>query len=70
MSNFGSRARPGPTLVAGTATLIVALAFAIPVIASHPEVSLPGSDFEIDTNANLKLDDAAPSIDWAGVARR
>ena len=36
--------------------------------ASHPEVSLAGSDFEIDTNANLKVDDAAPSIDWASVA--
>jgi hypothetical protein len=35
--------------------------------ASHPEVSLPGSDFEIDTDANLKVDDAAPSIDWASV---
>ncbi|HEX2741367.1 MAG TPA: hypothetical protein VHM69_13055 [Rubrobacter sp.] len=35
--------------------------------ASHPEVSLAGSDFEIDTNANLKVDDAAPSIDWASV---
>jgi hypothetical protein len=36
--------------------------------ASHPEVSLAGSDFEIDTDANLKVDDAAPSIDWASVA--
>ena len=30
------------------------LLFATAVLASHPEVSLPGSDFEIDTNANLK----------------
>ncbi|GAA4678501.1 hypothetical protein Prum_042900 [Phytohabitans rumicis] len=36
--------------------------------ASHPEVSLPGSNFEIDTDANLKVDDPAPSIDWASVA--
>ena len=36
-------------------------------LASHPEVSLAGSNFEIDTDANLKLDDAAPSIDWASV---
>src|SRR5215207_7826506 len=35
--------------------------------ASHPEVSLAGSDFEIDTNANLKVDDPSPSIDWASV---
>ena len=35
--------------------------------ASHPEVSLPGSDFEIDTDANLRLDDPAPSEDWASI---
>jgi uncharacterized surface anchored protein len=35
--------------------------------ASHPEVSLSGSNFEIDTDANLKVDDATPSIDWASV---
>ncbi len=35
--------------------------------ASHPEVSLPGSNFEIDTDANLRADDPAPSIDWANV---
>jgi len=40
------------------------LALAVPAIASHPEASLPGSNFEIDLNANLKVDDAAPSIDW------
>ena len=37
------------------------------VLASHPEASLPGSNFEIDVNANLKSDDGAPSTDWAGV---
>jgi hypothetical protein len=36
--------------------------------ASHPEVSLPGSNFEIDTDANLKVDDPSPSIDWANVS--
>jgi hypothetical protein len=35
--------------------------------ASHPEASLAGSNFEIDIDANLKVDDAAPSIDWAAV---
>jgi hypothetical protein len=44
------------------------MAFAVTATASHPEVSLPGSNFEIDTNANLKVDDAAPSIDWASVS--
>jgi hypothetical protein len=38
------------------------------VLAAHPEVSLPGSNFEIDTDANLKLDDASPSLDWANVS--
>jgi hypothetical protein len=38
-----------------------------PAAASHPEVSLPGSDFEIDTDANLRLDDPAPSQDWASI---
>src|SRR4030095_7348525 len=41
---------------------------AVPALASHPEVSLPGSNFEIDTNANLKQDDPTPSIDWASVS--
>jgi uncharacterized surface anchored protein len=45
----------------------LALAYVVPAAASHPEVSLPGSNFEIDTDANLKVDDPAPSIDWAGV---
>lgn len=41
----------------------------VPAIATanHPEASLPGSNFEIDVNANLKVDDPAPSTDWAGV---
>lgn len=50
-----------------TALLGGSVLFAAPSSASHPEVSLPGSDFEIDTDANLRLDDPAPSIDWATV---
>ena len=38
-----------------------------PAQAAGP-LSLPGSNFEIDTNANLKVDAAAPSIDWASVS--
>ena len=38
-----------------------------PLSRTHPEVSLPGSNFEIDPNANLRVDDPAPSIDWASV---
>jgi Prealbumin-like fold domain len=56
--------RPLIALVAITAMIMVGIPGAL---ASHPEVSLPGSNFEIDTNANLKVDDPAPSIDWASV---
>jgi hypothetical protein len=47
--------------------IAAALVLVLPAAASHPEVSLPGSNFEIDTNANLKVDDPSPSIDWASV---
>ena len=51
-----------------TAVLGLLLAYVMPAAASHPEVSLAGSNFEIDTDANLKVDDPAPSIDWASVS--
>jgi hypothetical protein len=44
------------------------LVLVLPAAASHPEVSLSGSNFEIDTDANLKVDDPTPSIDWANVS--
>jgi hypothetical protein len=47
--------------------MAVGLVLGLPAMASHPEVSLAGSDFEIDVDANLKVDDPAPSIDWASV---
>ena len=47
--------------------LLASLLMVVPALASHPEVSLAGSDFEIDTDANLKVDDPAPSLDWASV---
>ena len=50
-----------------TVVLGMLLAYVLPASASHPEVSLAGSNFEIDTDANLKVDDPAPSTDWAGV---
>jgi hypothetical protein len=62
--------RPIRALVLVTVVLGLLLAYVLPAAASHPEVSLPGSDFEIDTDANLKVDDPAPSIDWAGVAEK
>jgi hypothetical protein len=50
-----------------TVVLGLLVAYVIPASASHPEVSLAGSNFEIDVDANLKVDDPAPSIDWANV---
>ncbi|MDO8150361.1 collagen binding domain-containing protein [Isoptericola sp. b408] len=43
------------------------LAQAVPALASHPLASLPDSDFEIDVDANLVVDDGAPWMDWASV---
>ena len=53
--------------------VVFVLALAVAMVpglasASHPEASLPPSNFEIDTNANLKLDDPAPSVDWGSLA--
>lgn len=53
-------------LVAVVATWTL-LAGAI-ALAGHPESSLTGSNFEIDNDANLKLDDASPSVDWGSLA--
>ncbi|GGI48111.1 hypothetical protein BCL57_002825 [Agromyces flavus] len=40
-----------------------------PAFASHGLVSLAGSNFEIDADANLKVDHTAPpSLDWANVS--
>jgi uncharacterized surface anchored protein len=65
-SGRSQRLRSVVTALFAVTAMIIALG--IPVaLASHPEVSLAGSNFEIDTDANLKLDDVAPSIDWASV---
>jgi Prealbumin-like fold domain len=49
--------------------LVTASLAILPAFASHPEASLAGSNFEIDEDANLKVDDPAPpSLDWANVA--
>ncbi|MGH8823345.1 MAG: prealbumin-like fold domain-containing protein [Jiangellaceae bacterium] len=37
-------------------------------MASHPLATLAGSNFEIDVDANLKLDDAPPAVDWGVLA--
>jgi hypothetical protein len=59
--------RPIRALLLITVVLGLVLAYVLPASASHPEASLAGSNFEIDVNANLKVDDPAPSIDWASV---
>ena len=66
LSKSSPRARSRWLVLTGTVGMML-LVLATAVLASHPEVSLVGSNFEIDTNANLKVDDAAPSIDWASV---
>lgn len=51
--------------IASPVILVLAMA-STGAFASHPEASLPGSNFEIDVDANLKVDDAG-SLDWANV---
>jgi hypothetical protein len=48
--------------------LAIAAATALTVVLTASSASLPGSNFEIDTNANLKLDGSSPAIDWATVS--
>ena len=58
------------------ALMAAALVIVLPATASHPEVSLAGSNFEIDTDANLKLNTHLPrstglaSLKPAGRTRR
>jgi hypothetical protein len=68
MKLTGSRRSRTRALLLVTVVLGLVLAYVIPASASHDEVSLGGSNFEIDTDANLKVDDPAPSTDWAGVS--
>lgn len=66
MSRSSYRRRGRAALIAAVSVALVftpAMAF-----ASHPEVSLPGSNFEIDTDANIKVDDGGSSLDWANVS--
>lgn len=48
------------------ALMAAALVLVLPAAASHPEVTLPNSTFEIDTDANLIVDDAG-NLDWESV---
>ncbi len=62
-----SRRRGGRIAVVAISLIGGSLILAQPSLASHPEASLPGSNFEIDVDANLKQDDPSPSIDWASI---
>lgn len=56
--------------VAIAALAVLALGIvAVPALASHEEASLEGSNFEIDVDANLKVDDTDDplSLDWENV---
>lgn len=67
-AGFGPRIprRLLPMVGLGLLSLLAGL-LAYPAQAAHPEASLPGSNFELDLNANLVVDDAFPSLDWANV---
>ena len=61
-----ARRKLGPGLL-GLLLLGASLAWAQVALASHGTVSLSDSNFEIDNDANLKVDDPSPSRDWANV---
>jgi Prealbumin-like fold domain len=67
MNSSKLRRRIGRPGVIAISVAVLLVSSVIQAAASHPEASLAGSNFEIDVDANLKLDDAAPSIDWATV---
>ena len=70
MKWLSKRARRSSRLTAITLALVLvaSVVATVPALASHPEASLAGSNFELDTDANLKLNDASPSIDWSTVS--
>ena len=66
-ASAGLRTRRGK-LVATVAALVLGATLVPTLAGASDDASLPGSDFEIDNNANLKRDHAAPSMDWATVS--
>ncbi len=51
----------------GIFALVVAAAVGLTLALTASSASLPNSNFEIDTNANLVRDGAPPAIDWVNV---
>lgn len=65
---LGNRRMRRIAAVAGVGALVLTGVAAGPALAGHGDVSLSGSNFEIDIDANLKVDHASPpSLDWANV---
>jgi hypothetical protein len=62
------RTRAGLAVLA-SAALVSSLVGQQLAFADHPVVTLTGSNFEIDVDANLRVDHASPSIDWASVGQ-
>lgn len=54
-------------LTALVMAILAALVVVVPAFASHYQASLEGSDFEIDHDANLRVDSPSPLQDWASV---
>ena len=67
MTAIRKRVGPRRRKIAFWTTLVLMTAGLVLVI-SAAAVSLPGSNFEIDNNANLRVDGAAPALDWANVS--
>lgn len=67
MRGLFNRPRRGRLPFALGVVIVAMLSGAIFAIASHGVASLPGSNFEIDNDANLKVDDPPDWTDWAGV---
>jgi len=68
MDGWLSRLRTRRLRFAALIGVVAALSFTVVAIATHGDSTLAGSNFEIDDDANLKLDHVAPSVDWNTVA--
>ncbi|MGY1615695.1 collagen binding domain-containing protein [Geodermatophilus sp. SYSU D00691] len=72
--NSGPRTHRPLARTPRSALLVALVLFAATVgtsssaLAAHGLATLTGSNFEIDENANLKLDHAPPSTDWGSLA--
>ena len=63
------RRRRSPIIAAVAAGALAITGLAVAPAYAHTEVSLPGSNFEIEPDANLKVDDAS-AVDRLGERRR